>query len=358
MAKYDVIIIGGGAVGTSALYHLAKAGRGSVLLLEKLNGLGRGATGVWGSLVRMFHNNYETTLAATRTVPFYVDFERHVKAPFEWNQSGSLYFLKAGMLPQYQGHLKAMASSGLAFSVIEPAQGIRQFPDFAWFEDDVAVYEPFAGVASPKATTEAFLRYAQEAGAEYRTGADVVELVRQGARVVGVRTADGGYDECDQLIVCAGIWTNEVLGPLGAAVNARPVAIQLNRYSRRQAQLSHPFFIDVAAKTFGHATRSGSFIGGYSGIDLSHDQLEAEHPRPDAANRAKHELARRIPWLKSATIEGGIKALESYAQGNRGFIDRVPGFDNVTVSTGWSCTGFTLAPMIGQKIAELTSGHS
>ena len=353
MARYDVIIIGGGAVGTAAAYHFARRGVTRVLLLERLDGWGRGATGVWGSLVRMFHKSADATRAATRAVPFYADFERHVGVPFEWHRCGSLYFMKRGMLPQFQPHLDALAGSGLPFGVVEPDRGRRQFPDFAWFEDDVAIHEPQAGIASPRATTEAFLRYAVAQGAEGRLHAEVVEIVREGGRALGVRLADGSYEECDQLVVCAGIWTNALLGTVGASVNAFPVPIQLNRFSRRQAALDHPFFIDVAAATYGHPTRAGSFIGGCALVDLDHDHLAAEPPRPDAANRAKHEIARRIPWVKSATLEGGIRALESYAEGNCGFVERLAGFGNVTVSTGWSCTGFTLAPFIGEKIADV-----
>lgn len=356
MARYDYIIIGGGAVGTSALHHLAARGAGRLLLLERLDGLGRGATGVWGSLVRMFHQNPDATLAATQAVPFYVDFERRVGVPFEWHRSGSLYFLKRPMLERFDAHLQALGRSGLPFDVLEPERGRRMFPDFAWFEDDVAVYEPNAGMASPRATTEAFVRSALATGkAECRTGADVVELVREGSRVTGVRTRDGAVESCGHVIVCAGIWTNPLLQGVGKAVNAYPIPIQLNRFRRHQGQLSHPFFIDVASATFGHPTRSGSFIGGYAGQDLDHDHLDADHPQPEAANRAKHALAKRIPWLKSASLEGGIKALENYSEGNCGFIERLAGFENVTVSTGWSCTGFTLAPFIGDKIAQVVT---
>ncbi|MDB5096300.1 MAG: hypothetical protein JWM80_721 [Cyanobacteria bacterium RYN_339] len=356
MEPLDYIIVGGGAVGTSALFHLTRDGGGSALLLEKLGGYGRGATGIWGSLVRMFYNNLDTTLAATQSVPFYLDFEREVGVPFEWTRTGSLYFLKRDALGGYAAHLAALEASGLSFEVIAAKDGKTRFPDFAWFEDDVAIYEPSAGIASPRATTEAFLAAAARQGAEARLDAEVVEIVWQGARASGVRTRDGAFHACKTLVICAGIWTNEVLASTPARVAAYPVPIQLNRFYRHQRPLAHPYFIDLAGGTFGHPTPAGSFIGGYQGRAPESDEVGLGHPSPEAANLAKHEIARRIPWVKSATLEGGIQALESYTDASFGLVEQLTGFENVVVSTGWSCAGFTLAPVIGARIAALARG--
>lgn len=352
-AKFDVIIIGGGAVGTSALFHLSKRGIGNALLLEKLSGYGRGASGTWGPLVRMFHANPVTTAAASKSVPFYVDFNGRVGEPFQWKRTGSLYFLKKAALDGYKPHFDALRSSGLEFSLIEPRQGKEQFPDFSWFEDDVAVFEPNAGVASPQGTTGAFLRASARRGAVAKLDAEVVEIVRTGRRVTGVKTRGGDSYECGQLVVCSGIWTNEILQSAGAQVAAFPRPIQLNRFCRRHGRMDQPFFIDLAALTFGHPTQNGSFIGGYFGADSEDGAGGAGHVNLNEANRAKHLIARRIPWVKSATLEGGIKALENYTESRVGFVQKLDEYENVIVSTGWSCSGFTLAPIIGERIAQL-----
>src|SRR5258708_6488158 len=86
VAQFDLIVVGGGAVGTSALHHLMAGGAKSALLLERLDGYGRGATGIWGSLVRMFYEKRDTTESACRSVPFYVGFEREVGVACPWNR--------------------------------------------------------------------------------------------------------------------------------------------------------------------------------------------------------------------------------------------------------------------------------
>ncbi|MCX6125157.1 MAG: FAD-dependent oxidoreductase [Proteobacteria bacterium] len=355
MHKFDVIIIGGGAVGTSALFHLAKGGAKKALLLEKLGDFGRGATGVWGSLVRMFHFNAETTAAAASCVPFYVNFEDRVGEPFQWNKSGSLYFLKKRDLPKFAQHLEALKHSKLEFHVIDAVQGRRDFHNFAWYEDDVAIYEPNAGVANPSATTRAFVTAACRYGATAKLDANVTEIVKEKGRVQGVRTHDGEYYECDQLVVCSGIWTNQILAPLAVQVPAFLKTIQLNRFCKRHDYPVHPFFVDLAELTFGQPSEEGSFVGGHLGVDLETGSRSVEPVSLEYAGRAKQRLSLRMPWIKTATLEGGIKALENYTSSTVGFVMRLPEFENVIVSTGWSCAGFTLAPAIGERIAKVAS---
>jgi glycine/D-amino acid oxidase-like deaminating enzyme len=355
MDHYDVIVIGGGAIGTSALYHLARRGLSRTLLLERLGGFGRGATGVWGSLVRMFYQNLPTAIAAAQSVPFYRDFEKHVGTPFQWSKTGSLYFMKRDWLPKFTQHLAALEGSGLEYRVLEPAEGRKLFPDYAWYEDDVAIYEPYAGVASPRGTTEAFLREASRLGATSKLEAEVTQIVTNGLVATGVRTADGTEHTCDRLVICAGVWTNAVVESTGVKVHAHPVSIQLNRFCRRQRQLAHPFFIDLPASTFGHPTPTGSFIGGYTGQSENRVHRGVEHVDPAEANLAKHRIAQRLPWIKSATLEGGIKALENYTDSRVGLVEHLGDFQNIVVSTGWSCAGFTLAPTAGARIAEMVA---
>ena len=357
MPGFDVIVVGGGAVGTSALWNLAKGGAKRALLLERLDGYGRGATGIWGSLVRMFYEKLPITQSAARAVPFYNAFEEHVGTPFPSNRIGSLYFLERARLAHYEKHLAALSASGVPFELVEAAQGRKQFPAFAWRSGDVAVYEPGAGLGSPRETTEAFLRAAERRGATSERNAEVVEILRAGGRATGVRLKDGRKLECDNLVITAGVWTNHVLEGTGASVPAFPVSIQLNRFRRREGGRMHPFFIDLPALTFGHPTANGSFIGGWQGADREAAHAGVEHMSPAAASRAKHKLAARVPWLKHATLEGGIKALESYTESGVGLVERLAGHDNVVVSTGWSCTGFTLAPVIGERIARLVLGE-
>src|SRR4051794_4364364 len=133
MNKYDAIVIGGGVVGASALHQLSRGGAKKNLLLEKKAGFGRGATGSWGSLVRMFHFNLATTTSAAKSVPFYLDFKNQVGEDFQWTRTGSLYFIKEHELPQFEAHFELLRATGLPFELIRAKDGKRRFEDFSWY---------------------------------------------------------------------------------------------------------------------------------------------------------------------------------------------------------------------------------
>lgn len=352
MGKYDAIVIGGGVVGASALHQLSLGGGKKNLLLEKKAGYGRGATGSWGSLVRMFHLSLATTTSAAKSVPFYMDFKKHVGEDFQWTRTGSLYFLKEKELPQFEAHFEQLRASGLEFELIRARDGKRRFQDFSWYEDDVAVYEPNAGVACPWGTTEAFLHAAEKLGATSQLNTEVTEVVSENGKVKAVRTADGQTHECELLVMASGIWTNSLLAKMGTTSKAFSKSIQLNRFCRHHGDVSHPFFIDKASQTFGHPSQNGSFIGGYLGGTPQNGDYSVDHVSLLDANTAKQKISQRIPWVKNATLEGGIKALEAYTDTNVGIVERSSDFNNLIVTTGWSCAGFTLAPIAGQRVAK------
>ncbi len=352
MDKFDAIVIGGGIVGASALHQLTRQGKTRNLLLEKKAGFGRGATGSWGSLVRMFHLSLATTTSAAKSVPFYLDFKKHTGEDFNWTRTGSLYFLKEPELPQFEAHFEQLRRSGLEFELIRAREGKQRFQDFSWYENDVAVYEPNAGVACPWSTTESFLHAAEKLGATSKLNTEVTEVLSQGDKIRGVRTSNGAEYECDLLVVASGVWTNALLEKIGTTSSAFSKSLQLNRFCRHHGDVSHPFFIDKASQTFGHPSQSGSFIGGYLGGEAKNGDHSVEHVSLLDANEAKQKISQRIPWVKNATLEGGIRALEAYTNTNVGIVERSASYDNLIVTTGWSCSGFTLAPVAGQRVAE------
>ncbi len=351
MAGYDVIVLGGGAVGASTLFHLSRSNR-KALLLEKMAGYGRGATGSWGSLLRCFHMNTQTTVSATESLPFYLEFEKHTGRPFVWNRTGSLYFIRRDESESFDTHFSTLKNSTLESHLIEAKEGKQRFPQFTWYQDDLAIYEPNAGVACPWSTTESWIRAAEKNGAEARLNTEITDVETKNGRVTAVRTSSGERIECGQLVLATGVWTCNWLAKLGIASKVTTKSIQLNRFCRRHHHLSSPFFIDKNAETFGHASNNGSFIGGYLKPEAKQSTERVNHLSLKDASVAKQKIAHRLPWVKSATLEGGIRALESYTESTNGVVDSDASLPNLIISAGWSCSGFTLAPLIGRKVAD------
>ncbi len=358
MKELDVIVVGGGITGSSILHHLHLAGIHKTLLIEKESKLGRGATGSWGSLVRMFHDCPQRMERACESVPFYIDIASQPQNKSHFLMTGALYFLNESIFKNYGAHIKLLENSGLDFKIVRAKEGKKRFPDFEWYEDDVAIYEPNAGSACPYWMTEELTREPCRSGAEKILNGRVTKIITNNNHVEGVELEDGNAYYAKNVVLAAGMWSLNLLESIGSTVDIRPEVIQLNRFRKVGFSRNIPIFVDLEASTFGQSAVGGSFIGGYE--DQTHkkpkNKKAMQHLSLTDANIAKHKLAKRLPWIRTATIEGGLRALDSYTKDNLGIAKVDSKYSNLIVAAGMSCGGFTAAPYYGKKITELVLG--
>jgi len=354
MANYDVIIIGAGAIGSFSLFHLQKRGIKKCLLIEKEDHSGRGATGSWGSLIRTMHQDPLTTIKATKAVPFFRHFKEVVGNECGYNNCGALYFFKKDQLALIDEQLNTLKESRISFEVIESAEGSDQFPHFNWFDDDLAIFEHHAGTACPYMTTSALINYATKRGANALFGEHVSEIIKNGHKVLGVKTTLGKEFFADAIIVTAGRWSQELALSLGCSLGVSEKNIQINRFCRGNFKGKLPLFIDRNLYTFGHFFIDGSFVGGYLPPDQQvKESTSMERLSLQEAVMAKMKISRRLKCLKNSSLAGGLRGIETYSSDGQGIIANDFGYENLIFATGFSCTGFTLAPLAGEEIATL-----
>lgn len=354
--SYDVIVVGGGAVGASTLYALSQNGISDTLLLEGKNHLGRGSTGAWGSLIRRYHLNSRTTELAMESVPYYLNFSERVGRVAGFVETGSLYFLKKHGLDLLQAKVAQMNRGPLKMELIGAQEGKKRFPSFHWYEDDVALYESYAGYACPWTTTQSWVDSACEAGAEFAVGCPVVDFMVEADKVLGVKVRGGDTFFAGTIILATGAWSNEVSEKLGITLPIEMRVIQVNHFHRQNRQTRDPFFIDPEAQAFGRPAPDGSFVGGCLEWGSEPPKGFVETMSLQEANRAKHHLSARLNWIKNASLLGGKRAVEAYTSDLNGILAFSEKYRNLLIATGWSCAGFTLAPVIGQKASQMVLG--
>lgn len=353
MTNFDVIIIGGGAIGAFSLFHLAKRGVKKALLLEQAFASGRGATGSWGSLLRATHKSPITTQKATMALPFYQNFFEHTGAHCHFSKSGSLYFFKISQLHDMKPQLDLLNNARISYRIINAESGRKEFPNFNWFDDDMAIFEDNAGTACPHATTEALIAYATKSGAHAHFSEAVVDIKPQGTHAFAITSNRGVTYHCANLIIAAGRWSKELANLMGIKLDTYDKIIQINRFCRHHFRAKIPLFIDRNLATFGHFFPDGSFAGGY----LLQNYENSERREQDRlslrdASIAKLHISKRLNWLKNSSLEGGIRAVESYSPSGQGTIMRIPELPHLILSAGYSCTGFTLAPHASEAIVR------
>ena len=101
----------------------------------------------------------------------------------------------------------------------------------------------------------------------------------------------------------------------------------------------------------------GSFLGGLILPETSGPGQFRQPLSIRQAAEAKKRLAKRMKYLRTASLVGGVRALESYSLDERPFMSYTERYKNLFVAGGWCCTGFALAPVFGRYIAATMSGN-
>ncbi|WP_372370069.1 NAD(P)/FAD-dependent oxidoreductase [Candidatus Uabimicrobium sp. HlEnr_7] len=351
MNSYDVVIIGGGITGASALYYLSKNKNIKTILFDKNAQLGQGASGSWGFLSRVFHHKLEVTKLAQQCFDYHYNFKEHFGGDNHYIQTGSLYFLKKDSIPEFSAHLDFFKSSNVDFEMLEAKEGKRRFPEFCWYEDDIAIYEPRAGLTGLGSSVNHLASRGCQGENKVCLGTGVKRITYKNDAVCGVELQDGTFVSSKVVVLCAGAWSTGLMG-FEEQLPFFPKVIQLNRFNRYRRDFKLPFFIDLPRNTFGHHLPTGSFIGGYLREQSSSEDVMPGKVNSIEANEAKYEIGKRINWIKNAALEGGLCAVESYSKQGFGHVKWSNKIKNLLYTGGFSCTGYLLFPVSGKKIVN------
>ncbi|HEY7233192.1 MAG TPA: N-methyl-L-tryptophan oxidase [Gemmatimonadaceae bacterium] len=204
----DVVIVGLGAMGSAALYHLAQRG-------VRVAGFDRytpphhlGSTHGLSRIIRESYFEHPRYVPLVqRAYDLWFDLERRA-AHRLFHQTGGLMIGRAdGVL--VSGALRSAREHGLEHEELTAAAAHSRFPAFRIPSEMIAFYEPRAGILDPERCVDAHLRLAAEAGAEVHVEEPVREWSARGGRV-RVVTSKGDYD-AGRLALCAGAWTPPML---------------------------------------------------------------------------------------------------------------------------------------------------
>lgn len=215
----SVVVIGGGIMGCSTLYHLAKMGVTDAILLER-NALTSGTTWHSAAQVRALRHSKNLTRMIQYSVDLYSQLEKETGQSVGWIQKGSL---SIATNPDRLTHVKRQEALAHAYGIdawsISPGEAKERWPMMN--ADDVlgAVWSPDDGRVSPSDVCAALIKGAKSLGAKLFERTGVTGVLTENGRVVGVETSQGTIS-CDAIALCTGLWSREVGAMAGAEVPA------------------------------------------------------------------------------------------------------------------------------------------
>jgi heterotetrameric sarcosine oxidase gamma subunit len=222
---HRIIIIGGGAIGCSLAYHLARAGERDVLLVEKAQ-LTHGCTWHAAGLVGQLRSKRNLTRLMQDSVAVFDRLEAETGQAIDWKKVGSLRLASS---PQRWSEIRRTMTQARSFGfevhALSPEEAQALFPYISLDGVVGAAFIPSDGYVDPYSLTQAYARGARAGGATIREGVLVTGLVVDHGRVTEVVTDHGTYG-CEIAVNCAGLWARRVGAMAGVPLAAGVVEHQ------------------------------------------------------------------------------------------------------------------------------------
>ncbi len=349
-----VVVIGGGVIGVSTAFQLAKRGARDVIVLERRH-LGSGATGKSGALVRCHYANVSEATLTYESLRIFSNWDDEVGA-------GSPGFTPTGFIqvvaPEHEDRLRRNVADQQAIGIdtrVVNRDELREIEPFLNTDDlTVAAVEPYSGYADPNATLHGFARAARDLAARIFEQAEVIAIHTKNGRVSGVETPLGMI-ATDTVVVAAGSWADRLLTPLGIDLGLEPVRTQvvLFRWPPQLEGRGHRVVIDAINHSWlrPEGTR-GTLIGAERSVLTADPDTLDESVDAATIPVSRRALAARFPIFANAVMRGGWSGTYMRSPDGHPIVDQVPAVPGLWVMAGDSGTSFKTAPAIGVCLAE------
>ena len=355
----DVVIIGGGVMGCSMLYHLARLGVTRTLLLER-DVLGSGSTGRSQAICRMHYSNPVTSSLAWESLKVFANFEDAVGGTSGFVQTGYLVVVDTADRPGLERNVAMQQELGIDTRVISTLEAAELAPMISLTDGEAMAWEPQSGYADSYQVTASYAKGAREMGAEIVMRNPAGEIQISGDRVRAVVT-EQGVVETPVAVVAAGPWSRRFLSGLGIDLPLSTVRHQVAMVTRPtvtppNGQLpGHPTVGDIAQSFSFRPEGTGLTLVGFGEDEADVETYNQGVDMYDVAD-VMQRLIRRMPQMADSYFRGGWSGLFTVTPDWHPILDRVPGVEGLYCAVGFSGHGFKLSPAIGQGMAELIVG--
>ncbi|MBI4503203.1 MAG: FAD-binding oxidoreductase [Gemmatimonadetes bacterium] len=346
----DVVIIGGGIMGASIAYHVARRRAGRVMLLERADMFGTGSTGANAGGMRHQFSTAVNIELSRLSIAMMERFPEEMHQEVDLNFCGYLFLLdNEADMAVFRRNVALQHRLGVPTRLLNP-DDIRELAPLFRLDDIVGgTFYDRDGLADPSGALQGYLAQARALGAELRTGEPVTAIRSVAGRVTGVSTSAGEID-APVVVIAAGPWSGEVGKLAGIDLPVQPVRRQI-AVTRPIPGIdrSFPFTIDFTRSLYFHY-ESGGILTGMSdpdqppGFDTSVD--------PDWRLAHIEQAVNRLPLLETAEILTEWAGLYEVTPDDQPILGRLPQLDGLFACTGFSGHGFMQGPASGLVIAE------
>jgi 4-methylaminobutanoate oxidase (formaldehyde-forming) len=359
--RAQVVIIGGGVIGTSVAYHLVKLGLTEVVLIEQ-GELSSGTTWHAAGLVGQLRASESGTRLVQYSTDLYARLEDEVGLSSGYKQCGGVIVART---EDRMTQLRRTAATAEAFQLecelLTPGQAGERWPIMDTEDLVGAIWLPGDGKVNPTDLTTALAKGARQGGAKVMEHTRVLDVTVIGGTVTGVRT-DQGDIEAEVVVNCAGQWAKQIGALAGANVplhSAEHFYVVTEPFDGVHPEL--PLLRDPDGYTYFKEEVGGLVVGGFEPEAkpwVSPDQI----PYPfefqlleedwDHFSILMENAILRVPALQDAGIRKFYNGPESFTPDNHFILGEAPQVRNFFVGAGLNSVGIASAGGAGRALAE------
>ncbi|MGQ0484808.1 MAG: GcvT family protein [Hyphomicrobiales bacterium] len=365
-ARADVVIVGGGIVGASIAYHLAKIGITNTVLLERKQ-LTSGTTWHAAGLVGQLRASRNLTELAKYTTGLFEGLEKETGQATGFKQNGSISIaLTEGRMEELKRGASMAKSFGLAVDVISVAEIKERVPHYNLEGAVGGVFLPKDGQVNPIDVTQALAAGARSRGAKIFENTKVTRILAENGKAVGVETLSGTI-RADKVVIATGMWSRELgrsIGvniPLHACEHFYIVSEPIAELPRDMPVVRVPdectYYKEDAGKLMVGAFEPKAKPWGGGGIGEDHAFVtlpeDMDHFEPILA-----AAINRVPLLETAGIQLFFNGPESFTPDVRYYLGEAPELRDLFVATGFNSIGIQSSGGAGLVLAQwIKDGH-
>lgn len=356
----QIVVIGGGIIGCSTAYHLARDHKADVIVLEQ-GKLTSGSTWHAAGLVGQLRSSASITRVLKYSVDLYKGLEAETGLATGWKMTGCLRLAtNQARWTEYKRLATTAKSFGMDMQLVSPQEVKRMWPLMETSDLVGASWLPTDGQASPSDITQSLAKGARMHGAKLFENVCVTGFEMKDGRILKVKT-DQGDIACDKVVNCAGQWARQVGAMAGINVPLQPVKHQYI-ITEKVPGLSTdaPTIRDPDRRTYFKEEVGGLVMGGYEPNpqgwttgDVPNDwEFRLFDDDYDHFEQHMTQAIARVPALETVGVKQMINGPESFTPDGNFILGSAPECSNMFVGAGFNAFGIASGGGAGWVLAQ------
>lgn len=366
MHSSTAIIIGGGVIGLSTAYHLARRGFGKIIVLEK-GAVGDGSSSRAAGIITGLLWTDTGVLVRKLSLDLYAELSDELgHFGYNFQNVGCLNLFDAESWREREPLLSIYDRLDAPYEVLRADEINQRWPDLTIPDDQVGLHDPLGGYSEPHEYIPALTQRLLEMGVEIREGQTVTTFIEQSGRITGANVRHDGAEnsvEADVVVSTVHVWSLQLLAAVGIKVPIKAFVHQRYVGTERAAPIQLPAINANPQGGYIRPARTGQgdhrVLAGFESADRMEfriDALDFDMAPLDAPDAYREQMTANltpiVPNLKQIEWIDKKVGLISFAIDGEPLLGPVRSMPGLYIGASFHSGGFAYNPAAGQLLAE------